>query len=1055
MRASRRLTVPAALAAALLLSVGASRQTPGPALEPWEDITVASRYAEPMHASFVPFDSADAAVRAGFLHSPWVQSLSGPWKFKWVPRPADRPRGFFQDDFDVSGWTDFPVPANWEMKGFGEPVLLDEAIAFPPYPPRPPYVPRDENAVGSYRRTFRVPASWKDRAVFLHFAGVNSAFQAWVNGRLVGYSQDSKTPAEFNITPLVRDGDNSVSVEVYGYSVGSYLESQDMWRLAGIERDVRLVAVPKVHIRDFFVNAGLDATYTDGFLRTTVSVRNLTDQPVRGHRVTLELLDASGARVVPPLTQLVSVGAGAETEIRFEQPVAKPARWTAETPNLYSLALTLLDATGVALEAVGSRVGFRTVEIRGGQLLVNGVPIYLKGVNRHEFDPVDGHVVSEASMLADIRLMKQFNINAVRASHYPNDPRWYELCDEHGLYVVDEANIESHGVDFAPETTLANKLEWQTLHLDRTVRMVERDKNHPSIIVWSLGNEAGDGVNFQATYRWIKQRDPSRPVQYEPAKLEAHTDIYAPMYARIPVLKRYASRPQTRPLILCEYAHAMGNSVGNLQDYWDVILEHRHLQGGFIWDWADQGLLRHDASGRPYYLDGGDQGGADGLMQPARERPNPHAFEVKRVYQYVKAEPIDWDERRFRITNRYDFLTLDGVDLSWTLEADGKGVAQGELAPLNIPPRSSGEVRIPLPPMTEDAEYFLTIRARTNTATALVPKGFEVAWDQLAVPRPPRAIDSAPARPSVPLSLTQTTAEATVRGADVAVVFDKTAGTIRSLVYRGVELIRTGPEPDLWRVPTDNDLGNKMPERLAVWRDAGPRRTVSSVTARQVSDSEVAVSVEAVLAGSDSPHTTRYTIFGTGDILVDVSFMPGRADLPELPRFGMRMTLPATFDTITWFGRGPHENYWDRHASAAVGLYSGRVADQIHPYVRPQESGYKTDVRWVALANRDGVGLLAVGLPLVSASASPFLPEDYDNGRGPGQRRTTDMTPRDLVVLNVDFKQMGVGGDTSWGAKTHPEYTLPAQPYRYRFRLRPFAPHDGPLPALAKQVSQR
>jgi beta-galactosidase len=1021
-------------------------------LEPWEDIRVANRGAEPMHATLLSFDTAEAAVRARFAASPWVHSLSGNWKFKWVEKPADRPHDFFAERFDVSGWGEMPVPGNWEMHGYGTPVLLDEAIAFPPYPPKPPYVPRDRNPVGSYRRTFRLLPAWGDREVFLHFGAVNSAFFVWVNGRAVGYSQDSKTPAEFNVTRHLRAGDNTVAVQVYAYSVGSYLESQDMWRLAGIERDIVLVARPREHIRDLFATAGLDTTYQDGVLRTSVSVRNLAPKTAGSCRLVLELFDAAGTRVLAPATRPVAVKPGAEAVVQFEQSIPSPSRWTAETPYLYSLAATLLDERGRVVEVVGSRIGFRTVEIRGGQLLVNGVPIYIKGVNRHEFDPVEGHVVTPASMLNDIRLMKQFNINAVRASHYPNDPRWLDLCDEYGLYVVDEANIESHGVDFAPETTLADKPEWQTLHMDRTVRMVERDKNHPSIIIWSLGNEAGDGVNFQATYKWIKQRDASRPVQYEPAKLEAHTDIYAPMYARIPTLKRYGASAQTRPLILCEYAHAMGNSVGNLQDYWDVILDSPHLQGGFIWDWADQGLLRRDASGRTYYLDGGDQGGADGLMAPARERPNPHAFEVKKVYQYLKVEAVDWAGGRFRVQNRFDFVSLAGIDLSWRLEADGRVVARGEGPPLAVPPRSSAEIRVELPRVAGDAEYFLTFSARTNQATALVPKGFEIAWDQIAAPRPALGATAERMKPVVPVALTDTAQTATVRSADLSVVFDKASGTIRSLQYQGVEMIRSGPVPDFWRVPTDNDIGNKMPERLATWRDAGPRRGVASVAAVQRSATEVVVTVESILAAGESPHTARYTIYGTGDVIVDVSFMPGRADLPELPRFGMQMTLPAAFDTISWFGRGPHENYWDRRTSAAVGLYTGPIAEQIHPYVRPQESGYKTDVRWVALTNREGYGLLAVGVPLISTSATLYLPADYEPLRGLGQRRMSDMIPRDVVVFNVDYRQMGVGGDTSWGAKTHPEYTLPARPYAYRFRLRPFSSRDANPAALARQV---
>jgi len=1021
-----------------------------PALEEWEDIRIPSRNADAPHAWFLPFDSERDALRSGFRDSPWVLSLNGPWKFKWVAKPADRPAGFHEDRFDVSGWTDFPVPANWEVNGFGNPVLLDEAIAFPPYPPQPPFVPRDDNPVGSYRRAFRVPLSWDGREVILHFGGVNSAFYVWVNGRMVGYSQDSKTPAEFNITRYLRDGSNTLAVQVYRHSVGSYLESQDMWRLAGIERDVFLYAIPKIHIRDFFVHAGLDSRYVNGTLRASVTIRNLSGRDALDLQVRLKLLDAAGRPVVTPPPQPVRAGAGAEADASFDLAVPAPLRWTAETPHLYSMVLTLEDGNGRVLEAVGSRVGFRTVEIKGGQLLVNGVPIYIKGVNRHEHDARTGHVITEQQMRTDIRLMKQFNINAVRASHYPNAPLWYDLCDEYGLYVVDEANIESHGVSFDADKTLANKPEWQALHLDRTIRMVERDKNHASIIIWSLGNEAGDGVNFEATYAWIKRRDPSRPVQYEPAGLRAHTDIFAPMYARIPALLRYANQPQARPLILCEYAHAMGNGIGNLQDYWDVIFSHTQLQGGFIWDWADLVLERATPSGERYYVDGGDQGGADGMMLPDRT-PHPHAFEVKKVYQYVKVEPIDWAEGRFRITNRHDFLPLSGYDLRWRLEADGRLVGQDLLPRLDLPPRSSGEIRITLPSTDGGAEYFLTFSAQTAAATPLVERGAEAAWDQLAVPRR----TPLPPRPAPPgggtLQLVDRAAEAIVRGADFSVAFDKAAGTMRSLNYRGVELIRSGPVPDFWRAPTDNDLGNKMPDRLGVWRRAGPDRTIASVTASVLSPTAVLVTVESVLPAGDSPYTTRYTVHSSGDIIVANSFLPGKMGLPELPRFGMKMTLPAAFDTMTWFGRGPLESYWDRQTSAAVGLYSGSVADQYHPYVRPQEFGNKTDVRWVALTNADGIGLLAVGMPLIYATATQIPVEAYDGGRDASQRHTTDMHQRDVVVFNIDWKQMGVGGDTSWGAQTHSEYTLPAQPYAYSFRLRPFSAKEISPAVLSKQ----
>jgi beta-galactosidase len=1022
-------------------------------LQEWEDVEVASVNAEPMHATFFPFDTARDAVAGKFRRSPYVLSLDGTWKFKWVSTPAEKPEGFFRDGYDVSGWTDFPVPANWELHGFGKAFLYDEANSFPPSPPKPPYVPHDDNPVGSYKRTFRVPSQWKGRQAYIHFGGVNSAFYVWINGQFVGYSQDSKSPAEFDVTKYLRAGDNSVSVQVHRYSVGTYLEEQDMWRVSGIEREVYLYSIPRVHIRDFFVRAGLDASYVDGRLRVTANVRNLAARDLRGYSLQVELGDDGGKGVAARLQKPVDVRKGGEAVVEFEQVVPRPARWTAETPNLYSLLLTLTDERGRTVEVTGTRVGFRSVEIRDGRLLVNGQAIYIKGVNRHEHDPAEGRVVSEELMLKDIRLMKQFNINAVRTSHYPNVPRWYELCDEYGLYVVDEANIESHGVGFEADKTLANKPEWLRLHMDRTVRMVERDKNHPSVIIWSLGNEAGDGVNFEATYKWIKQRDPGRPVQYEPARLASHTDIYAPMYARIARLIAYASKPESRPLIMCEYAHSMGNSVGNLQDYWDVIYSYKYLQGGFIWDWVDQGLLKTSAAGETYYIDGGDQGGADGLMLPDRT-PHPHALEVKKVYQYIKAEPVDWDRGRFRITNRYDFIGLGGFDLAWKLEADGREVARGSLPRLDTPPHQSSLVALPLPKIDTagGVEYFVTISARTSAGSDLVPKGFEVAWDQFQVPAAgPDRQEPVDLSKAAPLSVDDSSGSVIIKGREFTIAFDKQAGTIASWKYRGVELIKSGPAPDFWRGPTDNDLGNKMPERLKVWRAAVRQRVVNSVVATRFDDRTVEVVVESLLAAADSPYRSRFTVHATGDLVVENSFVPGTQDLPELPRFGMRMILPAEFETIAWFGRGPHENYWDRHTSAAVGLYTSTVAEQYHPYIRPQEFGYKTDVRWVALTNKEGIGLLAVGMPLVSMAATHFLPDDYDFGRDASQRHTIDMKPRDLISLNIDFAQMGVGGDTSWGARTHAEYTLPARPYSYRFRLRPFAVKDEQPDRLARQ----
>jgi len=1051
----------AILLAAISLVTYAPQQPAAQKLEEWQDVSIAHINSEPMHVTYVPYDTAEQALRNDFKNSPYILSLNGAWKFKWVPNVDDRPADFFKDAYDTSQWADFPVPSNWEFKGYGMPRYMNSAYTFGSQPPQPPMVPREGNPVGSYKRTFRLPANWKGREVFLQFGAVNSAFYVWVNGQFVGYSQDSKTPAEFNITKFLRDAENSVAFQVYRYSVGSYLEAQDMWRISGVERGIQLFSTPKVYLRDFFARAGLDEKFVDGKLSVTVSLRSLLDRAVEHYRVQLQLYDAQRKPVfAKPVEKQFSLAAGASSDIEFEQNVSAPAHWTAETPNLYSLVLTLQDDKGKSIEVVTHKIGFRNVEIRGGQLLVNGVPIYIKGVDRHEHDPVEARAIPEERMRQDIQLMKQFNINAVRTSHYPNNPYWYELCDEYGLYVIDEANIESHGMGYRPERTLANKPEWRALHMDRTQRLVERDKNHPSVIIWSLGNEAGNGPNFVATYDWVKQRDTSRPVQYERAQLGSNTDIYVPMYMQIPSLLRYVEKEQTRPLIMCEYAHAMGNSVGNLQDDWDVIYAHRQLQGGLIWDWVDQGIWKTNERGEKFFAYGGDFGDSptdgnflcNGLVLPDRT-PHPHAWEVKKVYQYVKVEPADWQRNQFKITNRYDFIPVDGFEISWKLVAEDKVLATGKLPPQKIPARSSATVTISIPAMDPQpgVEYFLTFSSRTTKATPLIPAGFEVAWDQLAVPVSKPVETKVDLNRMPTLQMTDSPAEISVQGRDFSLAFDKRAGTIRSFRYRNTELIRTGPIPDFWRAPTDNDFGYRMPVRLALWREAGPKRAVNSVTAKQISDKEIQIRVEATLPAGNSPYTTTYTVYGSADVIVENSFAPGVENLPELPRFGMQMTLPVSFDTITWYGRGPHENYWDRNTSAAVGMYRGTVMEQFHPYIRPQENGYKTDVRWVALTNSDGIGLAALGLPLISTAAGHFTYDDYEYGPEKDQRHPTDLHKRNLVTFNVDYKQMGVGGDDSWGARPHEQYRLPARPYSYSFRLRPFSAKDESPAELAKQ----
>jgi beta-galactosidase len=1051
-----RIRTPLGVICLSLLPVVAAAQQP----PDWEDPAVFAINKEPPHATLFPYENRELALARDEASSYFYRLLNGRWKFNWVRAPADRPLDFFREEFDDSGWSDIPVPGNWEVNGYGVPIYLNIPYEFEK---NPPYIHHDYNPVGSYRKTFTVPAAWSDREIFIHFGAVKSAMYLWVNGQMVGYSQGSKLPAEFNITPYVRTGDNTLALEVYRWSDGSYLECQDFWRISGIERDVFLWAAPKVHLRDFFVAADLDDSYTDGALGITAHVANYDDATARDLKLSFELLDPDGRAVLEGIiAEALTVSPDAERVIQTQQTLRRPAAWTAETPNLYTLLITISAADGQTIEVISSRVGFRRVEIKNRQLLVNGVPVTIKGVNRHEHDPITGHVVSEERMLQDIQLMKQFNINAVRTSHYPHDPRWYDLADEYGLYIVDEANIESHGMGYRLDVTLGNNPDWEGAHLDRTMRMVERDKNHPSIIIWSLGNEAGNGVNFYATYSWIKERDPTRPVQYERAVREWNTDIYVPMYAGFQHLIDYAEGDDDRPLIMCEYAHAMGNSVGNFADYWEIIDRYDNLQGGFIWDWVDQGLQKITEDGDTIFGYGGDFGPpetpSDGnfLMNgvvSADRRPHPSLWEVKKVYQYVRAEPRDLMRGAIEIYNRYAFRDLDDVALNWEVVADGLPIQEGVIEDLEIPAGASQRIHVPLREYTPEpgVEYHLNLSFRTRAATALLPAGHELASEQFRLPREAPAV-TLPLTSLPPLQVDEDSASVTVGNAMFSVQFDKQAGVMTSLIYGGSELLIAGPVPNFWRAPTDNDFGGRWQRRLSVWRDAGARRSVYRVLVTRPRPQVVTVRIRSRLeSAGNSTHSTLYTVLGNGEIIVESHFEPRDEGLPRMPRFGMNLSLPKEFSNVQWYGRGPHENYWDRHAGSPVGLYESTVRELFHPYERPQEAGTRTDVRWMALTNDQGVGLLIIGMPLLSMSALHFTVDDLDPGEEKAQRHAAYLVERDLVNLNVDYRQMGVGGVNSWGPTGLPRYSLYYREYSYAFRMRPFTGEQGAPAELARQ----
>ncbi|MCK4886855.1 MAG: DUF4981 domain-containing protein [Planctomycetes bacterium] len=1017
----------------------------------WEDPEMIGVNKEPAHCTLMPYKSVKKALACEREKSGFYESLNGKWKFKWSERPVDRPLGFYRDDYDVSGWDEIPVPANWQLHGYGIPIYTNVPY---PFPANPPYIPHEYNPVGSYRRDFEVPVGWKDRQVFVHFDGVKSAFYIWINGQCIGYSQGSMTPAEFNLTKFLKPGKNTMSLEVYRWSDGSYLEDQDMWRLSGIYRDVYLFSTDDLHIRDFFVTCDFDEDYKDATFNVVANVHNYSGRPLDAPQIELSLYDEKSKQVgfKPMLSNVTStIPPRTDGIIRFETKVETPKKWSAERPYLYTVLLKLGDKP---IEIQSCKFGFREVEIKNGQFCVNGKPIYIKGVNRHEHDPYRGRAVTVEGMIEDIKIMKQHNINAVRTSHYPDHPKWYDLCDKYGLYICDEANIESHGLwNKEKEDVLPTKRpEWKAAFLDRVSSMVERDKNHASVVIWSMGNESGFGANHKACADWMHERDKTRPVYYHPAGGDLCVDIMGPMYPNIEDIVGMAKGRQVEhwpgiwpgenkgPIIMCEYAHAMGNSVGNLQDYWDAIYKYPRLQGGFIWDWVDQGLHKVDAKGQKFWAYGGDFGDkpndnnfcCNGIVGPDR-KPNPSLYEVKKVYQNIKAEAENLKRGSVKVKNNYNFTSLENFDIGWELTENGKLLQDGKLARLYLDAGKEQNVRVPFKKikLKPGAEYWLKVYFALAKDTSWAPKGHVVAWDQFKIPydRVEEPMLDAASMPA--LELQKSKDKAVVTGKDFKVVFDK-SGVIESYVVGGRELVSKPLAANFWRVPIDNDEGNKMPKRLGVWKNAGARRKPVSVSAKQLSKSVVrVVGVSQIPAGS-CKFTTTYTVYGSGDILVENEFT-GDNSQPKLPRFGMQMAMGGEFKNMTWFGRGPWETYWDRKTGGALGVYSGSVEEQFHYYVRPQETGNKTDVRWATITDDKGFGIFVEAMDTMNFSAWPYTMQAIADAN-----HINELVSDGKITVNIDYKQMGVGGDTSWGKFTHPEYTLPCKNYSYSFRIRSF-----------------
>ncbi len=1045
-------------------------------LPDWENPEVISKNTERSRASFTPYATEEQAV-ASAGNSSFIKSLNGTWKFKWVSHPSKVPADFFQPATSTAAWDDLPVPSNWQVVGAREKRPYDRPIFTNikhPFEATPPRITADTNATGLYRTTFTIPVDWTQRPLFLHFGGVQSACYVWLNGEPLGYHEDGMTPFEFDISTKIQDGPNTLAVQVINWSDGSYLEDQDFWRLSGIFRDVYLMSPPPVHISDFVVQTDLADDYRNANLKVSVYAKNHTKEAKYGYLLVTTLYDANGQKAIPAKTQTIGMlDPGGEMPVRLEFPVTSPQKWSAETPYLYKLTMQILGPDGSVMEAVSQPVGFREVKIKGGQLLVNGKAITIKGVNRHEFDPETGRVISRESMIRDITLMKQHNINAVRASHYPNVEAWYDLCDQYGLYVVDEANIESHELWYK-KVILADKPEWKAAFLARGKAMVERDKNHPSVIIWSLGNEASNGANFVAMANYIRLADPTRPIHYEgradykPTSLSSF-DIISVMYPSVQDMIELVKKDPERPLIVCEYAHGMGNSLGNLQEYWDVIEKYPTMQGGFIWDWVDQGLRAKTADGRDYwnhinYIDGANAG--DGLMNPDRT-PQPEINEVKHVYQYVKFEVSDSiqpAQQQFKLRNAYDFQPLSQFKLVWTLQENGKPIQNGTLDNLTAAAGQTQEVNIPyqIPASpSPGAEYFLNLSVQLKDKTLWAAAGHELAGRQLRIIVPTGQLAEVSYAGLTPLRLTLTRGKGiTLVGQQFSVSFDKKVARMSSFMYKGKELLNSGPYANFMRVPTDNDEGGGDKSYAARWRAAGLdslQLMGSDLRVEKVNAHVYKVTLIKSLQGKAGGLlvSSLYTVYATGDVQLQTTFTPN-GTWPPFAKIGMQFEMPLSYDNVQWYGRGPYETYADRKSSAKVGLYAGTVDEQHFPYIMAQENGNKTDVRWLAVTDADGLGLLAISDSLFNVSVHNYTDAALLAAKKPGVPLAKDS----VTVVNIDLAQMGLGGDDSWSPRVHEPYQLPAKTYSYSFRLRPIDSADDisklthlTLPIFAKTTS--
>ena len=1012
-----------------LAAISASAQS----FNEWLDPEVNAVNRAPMHAANFAFRNGEnAALSQERQKSANYLSLNGTWKFNWVNDADQRPTDFWKKDFNDKGWDNIQVPGIWELNGYGDPIYVNTQYAWQIFiKNKPPHVPTDNNHVGTDRREIFVPADWKGKEIFAHFGSVTSNIYLWVNGKYVGYSEDSKLETEFNLTPYLIPGkENLICFQIFRWCDGSYLEDQDFFRFSGVARDSYLFARDKKRIADIRVTPDLENNYTDGILNIDLSLT--ANAPVD-----LILKDAAGNTVA---------NATASKSGRTVMKVNNPLKWTAETPNLYTLTASMKGSD----EVIPVNVGFRKIELTGKQILVNGKPVLFKGANRHELDPDGGYVVSPERMLQDIELMKKLNINAVRTCHYPDDPLWYDLCDKYGIYVVAEANIESHGMGYGEET-LAKNPAYKKAHMERNQRNVQRNFNHPSIIFWSLGNEAGYGPNFTDAYEWIKKEDPSRAVQYEQARADGMTDIFCPMYYGYDGMQKYAEKSDiTKPLIQCEYAHAMGNSLGGFKEYWDLIRKYPSLQGGFIWDFVDQAVRTKGKDGVEIYAYGGDFNDYDGsdnnfcvngIVSPDRV-PNPHADEISYYYQNIWTTPADLASGKLKVYNENFFRDLSDLNLDWVVLNNGVPVRSGRIDNINVAPGKTESISIPYGEISGEGEWLLNVDYTLKNAEGLLPAGHSIAREQFLLKEGKScACVKTPVQPNMATPVASIVNNQRnhliVNGDNFSIEFNRYNGFMSKYVVDGTEMIAEEGmlTPNFWRAPTDNDYGANLQNKFRAWKK--PTMKLTSLKAEE-KDGMILVNADYDMPDVKAKLAMTYVINGVGDVKVTEALTTEKgADVSGMFRFGMQMQMPLAFSNIQYYGRGPIENYIDRNHSTRIGLYDQTVSEQFYPYIRPQETGTKTDVRYWKQLDNAGNGLEFKAAVPFSASALNYSIDSLDDGVSKGQSHSPEVKKADYTNLLIDKIQMGLGCEDSWGRTARPEYLVPYGDYTFTFVMHP------------------